>query len=253
MRAHNAKQAQDRLLAGELWKDHGLVFASAVGTPFDPSHVRRGFRRACENAGIGTNWSPRELRHTFVSIMSEQGVPVEEIARLVGHSTTATTETVYRRELRPVISTGGRSDPTLWCRLVPGQALAFLTPCNPSVHPPGHARERAFRKDDDRSQPVTKRWNFNPIPNRRHVADQGTHAQRPIVDGVRQRLETTPATALSPLAGQVRGVAQMGQRRAAAVAMAMSTASWCSRLEAPSPDRQVAHTQSRNCLGTRYQ
>jgi hypothetical protein len=38
--------------------------------------------------------------------MSEQGVPVEEIARLVGHSTTSTTETVYRKELRPVISTG---------------------------------------------------------------------------------------------------------------------------------------------------
>jgi hypothetical protein len=38
--------------------------------------------------------------------MSERGVPAEEIARLVGHGTTATTEAVYRRELRPVISTG---------------------------------------------------------------------------------------------------------------------------------------------------
>jgi integrase len=54
----------------------------------------------------GENWTPRELRHTFVSIMSEQGVPVEEISHLVGHSSTSTTETVYRLELRPVISTG---------------------------------------------------------------------------------------------------------------------------------------------------
>jgi integrase len=38
--------------------------------------------------------------------MSEQGVPVEEISHLVGHSSTSTTETVYRLELRPVISTG---------------------------------------------------------------------------------------------------------------------------------------------------
>ncbi|HYB16385.1 MAG TPA: hypothetical protein VEF71_13065, partial [Streptosporangiaceae bacterium] len=30
----------------------------------------------------------------------------EEIARLVGHSSTRVTETVYRRELRPVITTG---------------------------------------------------------------------------------------------------------------------------------------------------
>jgi integrase len=106
LKTHQMKQAEDRLLAGALWHEQGLVFGSAVGTPLDPSHVRRAFRKVCEAAGIGTNWSPRELRHTFVSIMSEQGVPVEEVARLVGHSTTATTEAVYRRELRPVISTG---------------------------------------------------------------------------------------------------------------------------------------------------
>jgi integrase len=106
LKAHKARQAEDRLVAGAVWREHGLVFASAVGTPFDPSHVRRGFRKVCVDAGTGENWSPREFRHTFVSIMSEQGVPVEEIARLVGHSTTSTTETVYRRELRPVVSTG---------------------------------------------------------------------------------------------------------------------------------------------------
>jgi integrase len=105
LQAHRAKQVEARLLAGPLWHDRGLVFASAIGTPLDPSHVRRAFRKVCEAAGIGPNWTPRELRHTFVSIMSEQGVPVEEIARLVGHSTSATTESIYRRELRPVIST----------------------------------------------------------------------------------------------------------------------------------------------------
>jgi integrase len=38
--------------------------------------------------------------------MSGSGVPVEEIARLAGHSSSRTTEVVYRRELRPVITTG---------------------------------------------------------------------------------------------------------------------------------------------------
>ena len=38
--------------------------------------------------------------------MSEAGVPLEEIARLAGHSTSVTTERVYRRELRPAIGTG---------------------------------------------------------------------------------------------------------------------------------------------------
>jgi len=100
------KQSEERLKAGPLWQDAGLVFASNVGTPLDASHVRRAFKKICEGAGIGSDWTPRELRHTFVSIMSQQGVPVEEIAHLVGHSNTSTTETVYRKELRPVISTG---------------------------------------------------------------------------------------------------------------------------------------------------
>jgi integrase len=40
------------------------------------------------------------------SLMSADGVPIEEIARLAGHNQTATTELVYRHELRPVIATG---------------------------------------------------------------------------------------------------------------------------------------------------
>ena len=51
-------------------------------------------------------WAPRDLRHAFVSLMSADGVPIEEIARLAGHARTATTEFVYRHELRPVITTG---------------------------------------------------------------------------------------------------------------------------------------------------
>ena len=30
------RQAEDRLAAGPLWQDHGLVFASAAGTPAKP-------------------------------------------------------------------------------------------------------------------------------------------------------------------------------------------------------------------------
>ena len=70
--------------------------------------VRTGleFNRITEAAGFGAGWAPRDLRHTFVSLMSADGVPIEEIARLAGHNRTATTELVYRHELRPVITTG---------------------------------------------------------------------------------------------------------------------------------------------------
>ena len=106
LREHHRKQAEDRLAAGAAWQETGLVFVSTIGTALDASNVRREFRKTIEAAGLGAGWAPRDLRHTFVSLMSADGVPIEEIARLAGHNQTSTTELVYRHELRPVITTG---------------------------------------------------------------------------------------------------------------------------------------------------
>jgi integrase len=38
------------------------------------------------------DWTPRELRHSFVSVLSDAGIPVEEISQLVGHRGTTVTE-----------------------------------------------------------------------------------------------------------------------------------------------------------------
>lgn len=52
------------------------------------------------------DWTPRELRHSFVSLLSDAGMPIEQISRLVGHSGTATTETIYRKQIRPALLHG---------------------------------------------------------------------------------------------------------------------------------------------------
>lgn len=109
LRAHKARQAEKRLRAGALWQDSGLVFCTSTGTRQDAGPVRRAFKRLTTAAGLGEDWTPRELRTSFVSLMSESGVAVEEIARLVGHTSSRTTETAYRRELRPVITTGAEA------------------------------------------------------------------------------------------------------------------------------------------------
>jgi hypothetical protein len=41
--------------------------------------------------------------------MSRSGVPVEQIARIAGHSSLRTTEVGYRRELRPILTTGAKA------------------------------------------------------------------------------------------------------------------------------------------------
>jgi integrase len=91
------------------WSERNLVFSARTGAALDAANVRREFKAACTAANIGANWTPRELRHSFVSLMSSSGVPVEEIARLAGHSNSRTTEVVYRRELRPVLTTGAEA------------------------------------------------------------------------------------------------------------------------------------------------
>lgn len=110
LRLEADRQRRDREVAGSSWKDTGLVFTSLVGTELDAANVRRYFRRAL--AGVSgvepSEWTPRELRHSFVSLLSDAGIPIEEIARLVGHSGTTVTELVYRHQLRPVIQTGAR-------------------------------------------------------------------------------------------------------------------------------------------------
>jgi integrase len=48
--------------------------------------------------------------------MNHQWVSIEEIARLAGHATIRTTEIVYRRELRPVITNGAEIMDQLFTR-----------------------------------------------------------------------------------------------------------------------------------------
>jgi integrase len=106
LREQKIHQAADRLAAGPLWQDHNLVFTSTIGTPLDNHNVRRQFRKITESAGLGSTWVPRELRHTFVSLLSAHGVPVEAIALLAGHNQTATTELVYRHQIVPALTRG---------------------------------------------------------------------------------------------------------------------------------------------------
>jgi integrase len=94
--------------AGPRWDDTGLAFTTRYGTALSPANVRRDVRKAIKSApGVDArDWTPRELRHSFVSLLSDSGIPVEEISRLVGHKSTVVTELVYRKQIRPVLQGG---------------------------------------------------------------------------------------------------------------------------------------------------
>ncbi|WP_024760172.1 site-specific integrase [Streptomyces exfoliatus] len=106
---HLRWQKQERASKGMPWSREGLVFTTRSGEPLDAANVRRDFRAIVKKAGLAPEWTPRELRHSFVSLLSDHGIPLERIAMLVGHSSQATTEAVYRKQLRPVITQGAEA------------------------------------------------------------------------------------------------------------------------------------------------
>jgi hypothetical protein len=77
---------------------HGSEAGSVV-------NFRRHFDRLTAAAGIG-QWSPNELPHSAVSLLSAAGVALEDIADIVGHDGTRMTAGVCRHTLTPFHSKG---------------------------------------------------------------------------------------------------------------------------------------------------
>ena len=93
------------LLRGALWQENNLVFCHENGRPYTKDALNWRFGKVARRAGLG-HWHPHEGRHTAVSIMSANGVPIQDITDTVGHKSTHVTETVYRKVIVPAIRGG---------------------------------------------------------------------------------------------------------------------------------------------------
>ena len=85
-----------------LYADEGFVFPTRNGTPMTMSNLRRAFQQLCKRAGLGTDWTTYELRHSFVSLVADQLDDLVKVADLAGHVDTRTTDG-YRHPVRPSI------------------------------------------------------------------------------------------------------------------------------------------------------
>ncbi|MFJ5553129.1 tyrosine recombinase XerC [Streptomyces sp. NPDC093225] len=111
LRVHRASQQAACREAGREWAPGGLVFPNVSAELRTALDVRRNLRALLKEAGFAdpAAWTTRELRTSFVSLLSDHGLRIEDIARLVGHSGTQTTERVYRKQIRPVITKGAEA------------------------------------------------------------------------------------------------------------------------------------------------
>jgi integrase len=102
LQRHRNQQNTDRECADDMWTEFDLVVTTEVGTPVDPSNARRTLDRLCDETGIG-HWNPNALRHSFASLLSLRGAPMEEVADAMGHVDTRMTSRVYRHNLKSVV------------------------------------------------------------------------------------------------------------------------------------------------------
>ncbi|GEM_PF-2841594 len=99
------EQAADRAKAGTAWKENNLVFCTSPGGPMYATDVRMEFKRIAEKAGLGRDWMPRELRHTFVfGPVGFRGTHRADRGR-GGPRQHSDIRGVYRQQLRPATRT----------------------------------------------------------------------------------------------------------------------------------------------------
>lgn len=71
-----------------------LIFVNTRGGRLDPGNVRESFGRRCKAGGIRTV-RVHDLRHTAITFLINQGLPVVRVSKIVGHSRPSTTMNIY--------------------------------------------------------------------------------------------------------------------------------------------------------------
>lgn len=91
LRAHRARQLEERLAAGDRWQDLDFVFATYEGRPLQATHMLEGFRRIRAEVGFD-RLRFHDLRHSAATLLLAQGVPQRVVMEQLGHTTLAMTQ-----------------------------------------------------------------------------------------------------------------------------------------------------------------
>ena len=95
LRAHHARQTQERCRLGKCWQDLDLVFPAEDGTPLAAYSLAWRYRRARARAGLPSTVRFHDLRHTYATLLRELGLDIKDISAALGHSGTTITADLY--------------------------------------------------------------------------------------------------------------------------------------------------------------
>lgn len=88
------RQDVERVLAGDLWQEHGLIFSSTVGTPYQPANLHKRWHAHLKRAGLAP--VPfHSLRHTAASFLVALNIHPRIAMEMLGHQNIQTTMQIY--------------------------------------------------------------------------------------------------------------------------------------------------------------
>ena len=92
------RQLELRLAAGAAWEDNDLIFAGPLGTPLDPTAIkRRALTPLLKAAGL-PDMRAYDLRHSAACLMRASGADIKTISTRLGHSGVVLTLDTYVHE-----------------------------------------------------------------------------------------------------------------------------------------------------------
>jgi integrase len=95
LREHLARQLEGMERLGDAYRDEGLVFASKVGTPINPTNLRRrSLASLLKRAGL-PHIRFHDLRHTCATLLLACNVHPKYVQELLGHANIAITLDTY--------------------------------------------------------------------------------------------------------------------------------------------------------------
>ena len=84
-RSRGLVKLEDRLAAGDAWKDSEFVLTSSIGTALEPRNGTGEFHALLASADL-PSVRFHDLRHTAATLLLAQGVDPQTIMETLGHS-----------------------------------------------------------------------------------------------------------------------------------------------------------------------
>jgi integrase len=102
LRSWKARQAKERLLLGDSYREFGLVFCRADGRPYHPEAFSKAFARRLSQEAFAKLPTIRlhDLRHTWATLALVAGVDVKIVSERLGHASPLITWQTYQHVIK---------------------------------------------------------------------------------------------------------------------------------------------------------